>query len=123
MWLYVRSSGTDGRVEATHGVRDHTCRTGVGYQHMYLLCARQVVHVSCLNLMFGSKLSPPRQQQCTETLEEYYEFADASCPWFLSCLPMILKQRYPDKRITDCGVAEASRCHDVRARHSKFAPS
>ena len=60
-------------------------------------------------------------QQQSESLDEYYQIAGPDDPWFLACLPMIMKQRYPDKRLTDVGAAEAVHCVVVRTRHVAFA--
>ena len=88
--------------------------------HVQSLCRLQVMHCYCLNLMYGSKLSPPRMQQCREQLDEYFEYNRAQCSWFHSCLQLILKQRYPARRITDVGVAEAI-CHVIAVHDDRLS--
>ena len=83
------------------------CRHVQFHELMYMLCALKVLHICCLNLMFGSALSPPRLLQCNETWNEYIRVCDHTDPWFRACLPGILRQLYPARKLTDIGVAEA----------------
>ena len=41
----------------------------------------ETLMMSCQNLMYGSTLSPPRLQQVTETLAEYFANNNSSDPW------------------------------------------
>ena len=63
--------------------------------------AANVVHCSCLNLMHGSKLSPPRRQQVNETIDEYFAIATCSDSWFQWHCNDIRAQMLPDLSPTE----------------------